>query len=118
MNVVENVSPGATSWPGNPVINTMANPAASATVPEGFNGAGGNTNLSQTFTVTAGGVLQAIDIYAGTGSGTGAGTNLILNLYDLGSQAAPNPSPYTSDISGANLLSSGAGLSVSYTPQD
>lgn len=118
VNVVENVSPGATSWPGDSVINTMANPSATATVPESFNGGDGNTNLSQTFTVTAGGVLQAIDIYAGTGLGTGVGTNLILNLYDLGVQTAPNPSPYTSDIDGANLLGSGAGLSVSYTPQN
>jgi uncharacterized repeat protein (TIGR03803 family) len=115
--VSQNVSPGATSWPGSPSISTMANPSATATVIESFNGGGGNTNLSQTFTVTSGCVLQTIDIYAGTGSGTGTGTNLVLKLYDLGIQTAPNPSPYTASIVGANLLGSGAGLSVSYVSQ-
>jgi len=115
--VNQNVSPGATSWPGSPTISTMANPSATATVIESFNDGGGNTNLSQTFTVTSGCTLQTIDIYAGTGSGTGTGTNLGLKLYDLGIQTAPNPSPYTASIVGANLLGSGAGLSVSYVSQ-
>ena len=69
--VTENVSPGATSWPGSPVLNTVTNPATTS-VGEGFNGVGGNTNLSQTFTITTTNyILQTIDIYAGSGSGTG-----------------------------------------------
>src|SRR5262245_13835574 len=47
--VNQNVAPGATSWPGTPLLNTVANPSTSSVV-ESFNGGvGGNTNLSQTF---------------------------------------------------------------------
>jgi glucuronoarabinoxylan endo-1,4-beta-xylanase len=118
VTVVQNVSPGATSWPGSPIISTVANPSSSSVI-ESFNGGtGGNTNLSQTFTMTAANsTLQTIDLYAGQGSGTGSGTNLVLKLFDLGTQTAPNPSPYTASIVGPNLLGSGSGLSVTYTPQ-
>lgn len=115
--VKENVSPGATTWPGTPIISTVANPS-SATVVESFNGVGGNTNLSETFTITTTNyTLQSISIYAGTGSGTGPGTNLTLKLYDLGNQTAPNPGTYTADIIGGDLFGGGAGLSVAYTVQ-
>jgi uncharacterized repeat protein (TIGR03803 family) len=114
--VNQNVSPGATSWPGSPIVTTVANPS-SASVVESFNGGGGNTNLSQTFTVMSDSVLQSISIYAGGGSGTGAGTNVTLRLYDLGSQTAPNPSPYTAFTSGGNLFGGGNGLSISYVNQ-
>lgn len=115
--VTENVSPGATSWPGSPLISTLANPSTTSVI-ESFNGGGGNTNLSETFTITAANyTLQTISLYAGAGSGTGPGTNLVLKLYDLGSQTAPNPSPYTPAILGSDLLGAGAGLSVSYVSQ-
>ncbi len=116
--VTQNVSPGATSWPGTPMVSTLSNPS-SASVGESFNGGtGGNTNLSQTFTVAGGNfTLQTISIYAGGGSGTGAGTNLVLKLFDLGTQTAPNPSPYTASIVGGNLFGGGAGLSINYTNQ-
>jgi glucuronoarabinoxylan endo-1,4-beta-xylanase len=61
--------------------------------------------------------LQTIDLYVGGGSGTGAGTNLTLNLFDLGSQTAPNPSPYTASVIGGNMLGSGAGLAINYASQ-
>lgn len=88
------------------------------TVGESFNGGtGGNTNLSQTFTVPSTTyTLQTISLYAGAGTGTGAGTNLTLRLFDLGVQAS-NPDPYTGSIIGGNLLGAGAGLPVTYTPQ-
>jgi glucuronoarabinoxylan endo-1,4-beta-xylanase len=109
VTVVENVSPGAKSWPGSPFISTVSNPTNQATVPESFNNA--NTSIGQTFTVTTTNyVLQTIDVYAGSGSG---GT-ITLNLYDLGSQTAPNPSSYSGNVS---LLGSGSGLSVSYFNQ-
>ena len=109
VTVTQNVSPGATSWPGSPFISTMSNPNTTATVPESFNSA--NTSIGQTFTVTTTNyVLQTIDVYAGVGSG---GT-ITLNLYDLGSQTAPNPSSYSGNV---NLLGSGSGLSVSYVTQ-
>ena len=109
ITVVENVSPGAKSWPGSPIISTVSNPTNQATVPESFNSA--NTTISETFTVTTTNyILQTIDIYAGSGNG---GT-VTLNLYDLGSQTAPNPSPYTTGI---NLLGSGSGFSVTYVNQ-
>ncbi len=118
VTVVQYVSPGATNWPGSPVLDTMAN-FSTASVGESFNGAGGNTNLSQTFTVaTADFALHTIDIFAGIGSGTGSGTNIVLNLYDLGTQTAPNPSNYAAAISGGNLWGSGAGLSVGYVRQN
>jgi len=116
VTVKQNVSPGATSWPGSPVVSTMLNPASSATVGDSFNSA--NTNISQTFTVNCGTfTLQSISIYAGGGSGTGGSTNLVLKLFDLGLQTAPSPSPYAGSIVGGNLFGGGAGLSVSYTSQ-
>jgi glucuronoarabinoxylan endo-1,4-beta-xylanase len=118
VTVTQNVSPGATSWPGSPLVSTLANPATQATVGESFNGGGGNTNLAETFTITTTNyTLQTIDLYVGGGSGTGAGTNLTLNLFDLGSQTATNPTCYTASISGGNLLGSGAGLTINYSSQ-
>ncbi len=109
VTVTQNVSPGATSWPGSPIITTLSNPSSQATVQESFNSA--NTSIGQTFKViTTNYTLQTIDIYAGGGSG---GT-ITLNLYDLGSQSVPNPATYTGSI---NLLGSGSGLSVSYANQ-
>ena len=46
---------------------------------------GGCTNYCQTFTITTTNhLLQTISIYAGGGTGTGAGTNVTLRLFDLG----------------------------------
>jgi uncharacterized repeat protein (TIGR03803 family) len=112
--VTENISPGATSWPGTPVITTVTNPAGQTSVGESFNAVGGCTNYCETFTITSSSTLQTISIYAGQGSGTGTGTNLTLRLFDLGTQTAPNPSPYTP---GTDLFNSGNGLSITYTPQ-
>src|SRR5205823_946291 len=92
---------------GAPIVSTVTNPGAlsPAGTSESFNGGtGGNTNLSQTFTLTATNyTLQTIDLYAGGGTGTGIGTNLTLNLYDLGSQTAPNPSSYSGGAAYRNL---------------
>jgi glucuronoarabinoxylan endo-1,4-beta-xylanase len=115
VTVVQNVSPGATSWLGTPVISTVANPS-SASTGEGFNGGGGNTNLSQTFTVNSTITVRAICIYAGNGSGTGPGTPVTLNVYDLGVQTT-NANSYASLIVGTNLLGSGAGLPITYVNQ-
>ncbi len=129
--VVQNVSPGATAWPGSPILNTMANPS-SATVTQCFtngmttNGLGqairGNTNLAQTFTITGMNyTLQQISLYAGGGTGTGTGTNVSLRLHDLGFQTGPEPTPYgtsaPAEIISENLLGSGAGLSIAYSNQ-
>ena len=66
--VTENVSPEAASWPGNPLIRMVTNPASQASTGESFTGAGGCTNYSRTFTVTGTGcTLQTIGIYAGGG---------------------------------------------------
>jgi uncharacterized repeat protein (TIGR03803 family) len=113
--VTQNSSSGATNWPGNPLVMTVTNPASQTSVGEGFNAVGGCTNYCETFTVAATNyTLQAISIYAGGGTGTGTGTNLTLRLFDLGTQAAPNPSPYSP---GTDLFNSGGGLSVTCTPQ-
>lgn len=113
--VTQNIAPGATSWPGSPLIQTVTNPAVQVAVGESFNAVGGCTNYTQTFTVPATNfTLQAISIYAGGGSGTGVGTNLTLRLFDLGAQSAPNPSPYSP---GSDLFNSGNGLAITYAPQ-
>jgi uncharacterized repeat protein (TIGR03803 family) len=112
--VSQNVSPGATSWPGSPIIQTVTNPAVQTTVGESFN-ANGATNYCETFTIAATNyTLQTISIYAGGGTGTGTGTNLTLRLFDLGTQIAPNPSPYSPST---DLFNSGSGLIVAYSPQ-
>jgi uncharacterized repeat protein (TIGR03803 family) len=113
--VTQNVSPGATSWPGSPIIQTVTNPASQTSVGESFNAVGGCTNYCQTFTITTTNyVLQTISIYAGAGTGTGAGTNITLRLFDLGTQTGPNPSPYAP---GGDLFNSGNGFPITYTPQ-
>ena len=113
--VSENVSPGATGWPGSPIVQTVTNPAGQVAVGESFNAVGGCTNYCQTFTIgTTNYTLQTISLYAGGGTGTGAGTNLTLRLFDLGTQTAPNPSPYSP---GTDLFNSGNGLAIAYAPQ-
>ena len=115
VTVSQNVSPGATSWPATPIIQTVTNPAAQTAVGESFNAVGGCTNYCETFTITASNyTLQTIDLYAGGGTGTGSGTNVTLRLFDLGTQTAPNPSPY---MPGSDLFNSGAGLAIAYSPQ-
>ena len=113
--VTQNVSPGATSWPGSPIIQTVINPASQTSVGESFNAVGGCTNYCQTFTITTTNyVLQTISIYAGGGTGTAPGTNITLRLFDLGTQTGPNPSPYAP---GGDLFNSGNGFPITYTPQ-
>jgi uncharacterized repeat protein (TIGR03803 family) len=115
VTVTENVAPGATSWPGSPVIVSLTNPASQTSVGESFNSVGGCTNYAQTFTITATNyTLQTISIYAGGGTGTATGTNLSLHLFDLGTQTAPNPQTYTA---GADLFNSGNGLTIAYIAQ-
>src|ERR1039458_441747 len=81
--VTQNVSPGATSWPGSPIIATVTNPASQTSVGESFNAVGGCTNYCQTFTIiTTNYTLQTISLYAGAGTGTGTGTNVALRLFD------------------------------------
>ncbi len=121
VTVVQNVGPGATSWPGSPLVSTMPNPST-ATAAQTFTNGSGLTTLGQTFTIaTTNYLLQTIDIYVGGGFGTGPGTNLTLNLFDLGYQVAPNPTPYSrqayKDVIGGNLFGSGAGVQISYVNQ-
>jgi hypothetical protein len=115
VTVVENVLPGAMSWSGSPILQTVTNPAIQTAVGESFNAVGGCTNYCETFTITGTNYsLQAISLYAGYGTGTGTGTNITLRLFDLGNQTAPNPSPYSP---GTDLFNSGNGLAISYSPQ-
>ncbi len=120
VTVVQNVAPGATSWPPTPVLSTMANPS-SATIQQSFTNSG-RTSLGQTFTITGTNyTLQQIDIYAGNGTGNGPGTNLFLRLFDLGFQTSPEPAPYggvtPNETISANLFGSGNGLGIAYAPQ-
>jgi glucuronoarabinoxylan endo-1,4-beta-xylanase len=113
--VTQNVSPGATYWPGTPVILTVTNPASQTSVAESFNAVGGCTNYGETFTITTTNYsLQTICLYAGGGTGTVTGASMTLRLFDLGSQSAPAPSPYTP---GTDLFNSGNGLALTYTNQ-
>jgi len=113
--VTENAFPGATGWLGSPIIQTVTNPASQVAVGESFNAVGGCTNYCQTFTITLTNyTLQTVSLYAGGGTGTGMGTNITLRLFDLGTQTAPNPSPY---VPGNDLFNSGNGLAIAYSPQ-
>jgi len=116
VTVTQNAGPGATSWPVAPILSTVANPSAQATVGESFAGGGGATSYGQTFTVPAGSnhKLETLYLYVAGGIGTTATTPLRLNLYYLGGRTAPNPSTYSAE---ADLFGSGAGLAISYTPQ-
>ena len=113
VTVTQNTGPGATSWPGAPLLQSLTNPSSQATVGEGFSGA---TSYTETFTILGPDnySLQTIAIYAGGGSGTTSTSTVTLNLYDLGAQVAPNPNGYSA---GVNLLGSGGGLPVSYVTQ-
>lgn len=111
VTVTQNVSAGATIWPGTPLLTTVTNPVAQATVGETFTSGGGNTNHSQTFSVSTNCILTRINIYAGGGSN---GT-MRLKLLDLGAgNTPPNPSAY---IAGTDLFGSGTGLTFTYNNQ-
>ncbi len=116
VTVVQNTGPGATSWPATPLLATVSNPNAQATVSETFASGGGSSSYSQTFVVPAGNNyrLQSIYLHAGGGSGTSGGAPVRLNLYDLGARTAPNPDAYAA---GTDLLGAGAGLAITYTQQ-
>ncbi|HTZ21940.1 MAG TPA: glycoside hydrolase family 30 beta sandwich domain-containing protein [Opitutaceae bacterium] len=114
VTVRQNVAPGATSWPGTPIVATMSNPTAQATVAEDFSAPA--TSCGQTFTIPGGSnyLLDTISLYAGGGNGTSVSAPVTLNLYDLGGQTAPNPQNYSVS---ANLLGGGNGLTINYATQ-
>ena len=116
VTVTQNVGLGATSWPATPIVSTVGNPSAQATVGENFTGGGGATSYGQTFTVPPGNdyKLQTIYLYAGGGAGTTATATITLNLYYLGGRIAPNPNNYGI---GVDLFGSGSGLPITYTAQ-
>ena len=113
VTVTQNVSPGATAWPGAPIVSTVTNPSAQLTVGESF---GGATSYTETFTISAANAytLQRINLYVGGGTGTSATSKITLNLFDLGARVAPNPNSYAA---GVNLLGAGNGLPISYVSQ-
>jgi O-glycosyl hydrolase len=116
VTVTQNAGPGASSWPATPIVSTLSNPSAQATVGESFTGGGGSTSYGQTFTIPQGNdyKLQTIYLYVGGGTGTTGTATLTLNLYYLGGRIAPNPSTYGL---GVDLLGSGSGLPITYTTQ-
>ena len=79
--VSENIAPGATSWPGGPLVQTVINPAAQVAVGESFNAVGGCTNYGQTFTMgPTNGTLQTISLYAGGGTGSHGGAMIPIRI--------------------------------------
>jgi hypothetical protein len=62
VTVTQNVGPGATSWPATPIVSTVSNPSAQATVGESFAG-GGATSYGQTFTIPPGADYKLQTIY-------------------------------------------------------
>jgi glucuronoarabinoxylan endo-1,4-beta-xylanase len=116
VTATQNVGTGATSWPATPIVSTMSNPSAQATVGESFAGGGGATSYGQTFTIPTGAdyKLQTIYLYVGGGTGTTGAATITLNLYYLGARLAPNPNSYSP---GADLFGSGSGLPITYAPQ-
>ena len=115
VTVTQNAGPGATNWPGSPILSTAANPASAFTIAEGF-GATATDNYAQTFTIAGTGnyTLRTLCLYVGGGTGTTALNTITLNLYELGGSVAPNPSAYAS---GVNKFGSGSGLQIEYAPQ-
>ena len=113
VTVVQNVAPGATAWPGTPLFASASNPSTQLVVGESF---GSGATFTETFTVasTSAYTLQSIALYAGGGTGSSASAPITINLFDLGTQTAPNPNSYTA---GFNLLGNGAGLPIDYTVQ-
>src|SRR5215469_7059262 len=113
VTVTQNTGPGATSWPDTPLISTVSSPSSQLPVGESFSVA---TSIAETFTVPGPNnySLQTVYLYVGGGTGTSATATIILNLYDLGGQIAPNPSSYSPNFS---LFGTGKGLPISYTPQ-
>jgi glucuronoarabinoxylan endo-1,4-beta-xylanase len=113
ITVTQNLGPGATNWPGLPLLSTTGNPGTQSTVAESFSGA---TSVGQTFTLPAGSnyTLETITLYVGGGTGTSGPAPVTVNLYDLGAVAAPNPNSYSLN---ANLLGSGNGIALTYTAQ-
>lgn len=114
ITVQQNLGPGATSWPGSPLISTTSTPNSQSTVGESFSGA--TTSLGQTFTVPAGSnyTLETVYLYAGSGTGTSGPAPVTVNLYDLGAVTAPNPNAYPTNV---NLLGSGSGVAITYSSQ-
>lgn len=112
--VTQNIGPGATSWPATPVVSTVSNPNAQATVGESFGG--GSNSYGQTFTMPVGADrrLDTIYLYVGGGTGTSGAAMLRVHLYNLGGRAAPNPNAYNPS---SDLLGGGAGLAITYTTQ-
>ncbi|HEY3756478.1 MAG TPA: hypothetical protein VGL42_10050 [Opitutaceae bacterium] len=113
VNVTQNISPGATSWPGFPLAAVGTNPTSQLGVGENF---GSGPSFTETFTVPASSsyILQTVDLYVGAGTGTSASAPLTLEIYDLGVQSAPNPSSYSA---GVDLLGGGSGLAITYVTQ-
>ncbi|HVU32265.1 MAG TPA: immunoglobulin domain-containing protein [Opitutaceae bacterium] len=114
VTVTGGTAPGATSWSGTPIVATVNNPSGDTSVAEGFSAPA--TSYGQTFTIpiTSSYVLTRVCLYVGGGTGTSTSAPLMVNLYDLRGQAAPNPSSYSGS---ANLLGGGNGLPLTYTTQ-
>jgi len=115
VTVTQGTGPGATSWPGTPLIATVSNPSAQSTIPESYSGAS-TTSYTQTFTVPTGSnfTLQSIGLYAGGGSGTAPSRQVSIHLFDLGGRVPPAPNSYTP---GTDLLGGGTGLPITYVTQ-
>jgi len=113
VTVTQNTGPSAPSWPDTPIVQTVSSPSSQLPVGESFAAA---TSIAETFTVSGPNnySLQTVYLYVGGGTGTSATATIILNLYDLGGQIAPNPSSYSPNLS---LFGGGQGLAISYTPQ-
>ena len=113
VTITQNIGPGATSWPGTPLIQTVTDPGSQSIVGESFAAA---TSIAETFTVPGPNnySLQTLYLYVGGGTGTTATATVTLNLYDLGGRIAPNPPTYSP---GLNLFGGGNGLAITYTTQ-
>jgi hypothetical protein len=91
------------SWPGHPVLASVARPFEQAPEPVGFNRDGGASRLVQTFVPRADIALSKLSLYAGDGHGTDAAHPLRLSVRDV--------------EAGTELLGAGQGLAIAYQPQ-
>jgi hypothetical protein len=101
ITVVAGTGPGATSWPGTPILSTLGNPSTNTGSNVNFGTT--NTSMGQSFLIPAGASYTLTSIYV---FGTTAGSSPInVSLYDLGTIAAPGPDSYTAT---GNIIGGGS----------
>jgi Glycosyl hydrolases family 43 len=113
VKVTQELAADPTMWPGSPVLKTVENPYDDATKAVSFNSEGLPSCIGQTFKMESDLRLERVVLYAGDGSGASSDEPTTLALYEL-NEGNASPDSYSAET---NLLNSGRGWKISYTPQ-